>query len=275
MRRQEVAAPVTSNGATALDVAIAAAREAGALARRRFYEAKEVSLKGARDLVTDVDLAVERGLRETLSRAFPGIGVQGEELGAAGAGQERWIVDPIDGTRNYAAGIPHFCVNIALARDDAVLVGVTYDPMRDELFTSALGQGTFLNGRPIGVSKKRSVAECILSFDISSMNPKALQAFALVRGLWPGMQSVRIMGSSALGLAYAACGRVDLYFHHSLWPWDVASGLLLVREAGGEVVERGTGKPAGLSPKGVLASSKPLLEEFLALTKDEAWHRTE
>ncbi|MBI2171142.1 MAG: inositol monophosphatase [Chloroflexi bacterium] len=267
--------PVGHNGTAALEVAIASAREAGALARRRFYTAKEVALKGPRDMVTDVDLAAERLIRHSLGMAFPELGVEGEEMGSAGAGELRWIVDPIDGTRNYAAGIPHFCICIGLARGNDVLVGVTYDPMRDELFSAAKGLGAFLNGRPISASRKATVRECILSFDISSVHPKAQQAFALVGRLWPGMQSVRIMGSAALGLAYAACGRVDLYFHHALSPWDIASGLLLVREAGGQVVDRVTGKPAGLSPRGLLASSPSLLEEFMRLTREEEWYREE
>lgn len=95
----------------------------------------------------------------------------------------------------------------------------------------------------------------------------------MLQSLWPGMQSVRIMGSSALGLAYAACGRVDLYFHHALSPWDIVSGLLLVREAGGEAVDRVTGEPAGLRCQGLLASSHLLLEEFLILTKNQDWYK--
>jgi len=265
--------PTASNGVTALQAAVAAAREAGALVRSRFYSVKEVSEKGPRDLVTDVDMASERLIRKSLAVAFPDVGVEGEEMGAAGAGELRWIVDPIDGTRNYAAGIPHFCINIALAHGQDVLVGVTYDPMREELFHAARGQGTYLNGARIAVSQKPSVRECILGFDISSMHFKANQALGMVQGLWPNMQSLRIMGSSALALAYAACGRIDLYFHHSLSAWDVASGLLLVREAGGEVLDRVSNNPAGLYPKGVLASSTALLDEFLILTKGNPWYQ--
>ncbi|MBI4202933.1 MAG: inositol monophosphatase [Chloroflexi bacterium] len=262
----------TPSLSSALQAGIAAAREAGALARQRFATAKEVSHKGRHDLVTDVDVEAERRIRAALGHAFPGIGVEGEEMGGDGAGEVRWVVDPIDGTRNYASGIPHFCVSIALAQGDDVLVGVIYDPLRDELFSTAKGQGAFLNGQPMHVSPKASLEECILSFDIGNMNPKGAQALGLVLGLWPGMQSLRIMGSAALGLAYAACGRVDLYFHHSLYPWDVASGLLLVREAGGEVLDRVTGKAAGVSCQGLLASSRPLLEEFLNLTKESEWY---
>ncbi len=265
--------PSTGNGTSAIQVAVAAAREAGELARKRFYSAKEVSQKAPRDLVTDVDMAAERRIRDVLVAAFPDIGVEGEELGSAGAGELRWIVDPIDGTRNYAAGIPHFCVCIGLAWGDDVLVGVTYDAMREELFHAVKGQGAFLNGQPISVSRKSSVEECILGFDISSMHPKALQALGMIQRLWPNMQSLRVMGSAALGLAYAASGRVDLYFHHALSTWDIASGVLLVREAGGEVVDRVSGEPARLHSKGLLASRKPLLEEFLALTKGDDWYR--
>ena len=267
--------PSSTSGKSALDIALATAQEAGALVRGRFYSAKEVSYKGPSDLVTDVDLLSEHYIRDVLTREFPGTGYLGEELGASGDdGGWRWIVDPVDGTRNYAADVPHFAVSIALAHGSSVLLGVTYDPMRDETFHAAKGQGAFFNGSPIFVSQRTSVAECMLGFDVGGMDPRAIYAFKLVQTLWPGMQSVRIMGSSALALAYAAAGRVDIYFNQSLLPWDVAAGLSLVQEAGGQVVDR-QGEPASLKSTGVVASSQWLLEEFLRLTEGEEWYTVE
>lgn len=267
--------PLPPSAQTALDVALATAREAGALVRGRFYSAKAVSYKGPSNLVTDVDLLAERYIRNALTREFPDMGVLGEELGSTGADEGlRWIVDPVDGTRNYAASIPHFAVSIALADGPEVLLGVTYDPMRDEAFHAVKGEGAFLNGSLITVSQRASVAEGILGFDIGGMDPRALCAFKLIQALWPGMQTVRIMGSAALGLAYAAAGRVDIYFHHTLAPWDVAAGLLLVHEAGGQVVDRHGGL-ASLESTGLVASSPRLLEEFLRLTRDQEWYRVE
>ncbi len=267
--------PQPTSPGTAMDVALATAREAGALVRSRFYSAKEVSFKGPSDLVTDVDLLAERYIRDALTREFPDIGVLGEELGATGTGGGlRWIVDPIDGTRNYAAGVPHFAVSIGLADGPDVLLGVTYDPMRDEAFHAVQGQGAFLNGSPIGISQRGLVAECILGFDIGAMDPRALHAFELVKSLWPGIQSVRLMGSAALGMGYAAAGRVDIYFHHTLAPWDVAAGLVLVQEAGGHVMDR-KGGPASLESTGIVASSQRLLEDFAHVTRGQAWYTME
>lgn len=255
---------------------MATARRAGDLVKGRFHSAKEVSYKDNASLVTDVDLLVEGSIREALHREFPEAGYQGEELGTTGGdGGLCWIVDPVDGTRNYAAGVPHFAVSIALADGPDVLLGVTYDPMRDETFHAVKGHGSFLNGRPIAVSRRTLVAEGILGFDIGGMDAKALRAFWMVQALWPGMQTVRIMGSAALGLAYAAAGRVDIYFHHTLAPWDVAAGLLLVNEAGGQVVDRKSGAPATLKSTGLVASSPPLLKEFLRLTRGQEWYRVE
>lgn len=268
--------PISVSGRPALEVALATARGAGELVKGRFYTAKEVSYKDNSSLVTDVDLLAEKYIRDALAREFPDISYLGEELGASGGTDGlHWIVDPVDGTRNYAANVPHFAVSLALADGPEVLLGVTYDPMRDETFHAAKGQGTFLNGRPISVSRRTSVAQSIVGFDIGGMDSRALYAFKMVRALWPGMQTVRIMGSSCLGLAYAAAGRVDIYFHHTLAPWDVAAGLLLVGEAGGQVVDRKSRGPANLGSTGLVASSPQLLKEFLRLTRDQEWYRVD
>ena len=258
--------PLSINGKTALDVTIGAAREAGALLRERFHTAKEVSYKGPSNLVTDVDLASERLLQEIFAREFPDFGFLGEEFGEQGDGTGlRWIVDPVDGTRNYALGVPHFAVSIALVNGSDALLGVTYDPIRDELFHTAKGEGAFLNGKRLSVTGRTSVAESLLGFDMSAMDDKAVHALKLVQGLWPGLQGVRVMGSATLGLAYTAAGRLDIYFHHTVAPWDVAAGILMVQEAGGVVCDH-HGGPASLESTRVVTSNPRLLEEFLRLT---------
>ncbi len=268
--------PISLSGHPALEVAMATARGAGDLVKGRFYSAKEVSYKDNSSLVTDVDLLAERYIRNALAREFPDISYLGEELGASGGTDGlRWIVDPVDGTRNYAANVPHFAVSIALADGPEVLLGVTHDPMRDETFHAVKGQGSYLNGTPVSVSRRTSVAQSIVGFDIGGMDSRALYALDMVLALWPGVQTVRIMGSAALGLAYASAGRVDIYFHHTLAPWDVAAGLLLVREAGGQVVDRKSLGPASLTSTGLVASSPQLLEEFLRLTREQEWYRVD
>ena len=258
--------PLSVSDQTPLDVAIGAAREAGTLLRDRFHTAKEVSYKGPSNLVTDVDLASERLLQATFAREFPDFGFLGEEYGEQGDGTGlRWIVDPVDGTRNYALGVPHFAVSIALVHDSDMLLGVTYDPIRDELFHTAKGKGAFLNGERLSVAEHTSVAESLLGFDMSAMDDKAIYALKLVQGLWPGLQGIRVMGSATLGLAYTSAGRLDIYFHHNVAPWDVAAGILMIQEAGGEVRDH-LGGPASLESTGVVTSNPRLLEEFLRLS---------
>jgi myo-inositol-1(or 4)-monophosphatase len=270
-------------------VAIDAARRAGQIIQDRFLTPKTVSFKGPANPVTDVDLAAEQAVLGVLRAEYPHFSILSEESPPLDTGSPfTWVVDPLDGTRNYAAGIPHFCVVVALSAsppapspsemergsggEAEMVLGVTYDPMREELFTAQRGKGAFMNGIPISVSKKAELAEALLAFDLGYLDEAARLALDMVRSLWPGMQSMRLMGSSALGLAYAAAGRVDLYFHHSLAPWDVASGLLLVREAGGLVVDR-QGQPAALRTPSVIASNPRLIQRFLEATDGMAWRR--
>lgn len=271
-----VSLPESTSGRPILDIALAVAREAGAIARDRFHSAKEVSLKEDASLVTDVDVQSERHVRDALAGEFPEIGFLGEELGLSGSPDGiRWILDPLDGTRNYVAGLPHFAVSMALADGPDVLLGVTYDPMRDEMFHALKGQGAYLNGVPISISRRTSVSECLLGLDIGGINPRSLSALKLVESLWPNMQSVRVMGSATLALAYAASGRLDIFFHQAMGPWDVAAGMLLVRESGGALVDRLGGGPATLQSTGVVVSSPTLLEEFLRLTRGQEWYTVE
>ncbi len=263
--------PDSRSGRNALDLAVEAAKRAGQVCRERFYTSKEISFKGRKDVVTDVDLEAERLALGLLREEYPDFGVLAEESGAVAAASDfSWVVDPLDGTRNFAMGIPHFCTVVALAHGDRPILGVTYDPMRDELFTAEEGRGAFLNGEPISVSESQSLSESVLSFDLGYVDESAGLAIDLIRSIWPGIISMRLMGSSALGLAYAAAGRVDLYFHHSLSPWDVAAGQVLVREAGGAVVDR-QGRQADLRTPSVIASSKGLADQFLRAAEGSPW----
>jgi myo-inositol-1(or 4)-monophosphatase len=160
---------------------------------------------------------------------------------------------------------------LALAFRDEVLLGLTYDPLRDELFLARQGGGATLNGQAIHVSRARRLQECVFACDMGYSGEGAAGNLKLLLALWPQMQRIRIMGSAALGLAYAAAGRVDLYFHYHLEPWDVASGLLLVREAGGVVADR-QGRPAPLRDSdGLVAASPTLLRQFLKATEGLDW----
>ena len=265
------ALPVTSDGRTAMDVALQATRTAGEIIRNGWDSDRQITFKGRSDIVTDIDVAAEKAVLEILTGAFPDFGILAEESQpVAGASPYRWVVDPLDGTRNYAHSIPHFCTIVALAKGDDIIAGVVYDPVREETFTASRGEGAFLNGSPISVSRTAELSRCLLSCDLGYVDEKAGLALDMLRSLWPGMYSVRLMGSAGLGVAYAASGRVDLFFHHSLSPWDIAAGLILAKEAGGRIVDR-QGNEAGLFTPSVICSSPALIDGFLSATDGLPW----
>ena len=254
-------------------MALEATRRAGEIIVGRFHTYKEINFKGRANVVTDVDMLAEKAALQLLRDEYPTFGILSEESEPIVTGSKyTWVLDPLDGTRNYASEIPHFAVAVALAREGEVVLGVTYDPIRDEVFTAEKGKGASLNGSPISVSPREEIPQCLLGFDMGYVDEKAVLALDMVKALWPGMQSIRIMGSGALGLAYAACGRLDIYFHHRLYPWDIASGLLLVSEAGGIVVDR-HGHPTTFERESVIASSPHLVDQFLAATEGLEWRK--
>ena len=265
--------PPSQSGRSLLEVSQDAAQRAGQVIRDRFLTDKEVRFKGRADIVTDVDLAAERVILDLLRSEFPQFSILSEESNPVETGSPyTWVIDPIDGTRNFAEGIPHFCVVVALAKGSDVVMGVTYDPIKEETFTAQLGQGAFLNGEPMSVSTRQEIPDCVLGFDLGYVDSKAATALDMIRSLWPGFQTMRLLGSSALGMAYAAAGRLDLYFHHSLSPWDSAAGLLLAREAGGNVVDR-QGQDADLFTPSVIVSSPHLINRFLQATEGLEWRQ--
>lgn len=255
--------PLARSGRGALEVATQAAKDAGGIIRAHFHGERHVEYKGRSDIVTDVDLLAEKAIISLLREEYPGFGIISEEAEeiAADLGYT-WIVDPLDGTRNFVYGIPHFCVSIALAQGDEVLLGVIYDPLRGEFFRAEKGKGAFLDDAPISVSATGTVQGSLVGFDMGYEAERGREVLEVAGALWPGIHSVRVMGSAALGLAYAACGRLDIYLHLSLFPWDLAAGMLLVTEAGGMVTEI-DGKPVSIRSKKVIATSKPIHEDFM------------
>ena len=265
--------PSSTSGRSALKVAVESAWWAGEVILERFRTHKEINFKGRANVVTDVDLLAEKAVLQLLRDEYPDFGIISEESEpVVTSSSYTWVVDPLDGTRNYASGIPHFAVVVALAWNGEVVLGVTYDPIRGEVFTAEKGKGAYLNDAPISISPKEEIPDCLLGFDMGYVDGKAVMALDMIKSLWPGMQSIRIMGSSALGLAYASCGRVDIYFHHHLAPWDLASGLLLVSEAGGRTIDR-YGEPATLESESVIASSPHLVGRFLRATEGLEWRK--
>ena len=241
-------------GSANLNLMIKAARKAGRSLVKDFREVEnlQVSMKGAGDFVTRADREAERIIKEELRGGRPSYGWLGEETGEE-AGEDptrRWIVDPLDGTTNFLHGLPHWAVSIALEHKGEIVAGVIFDPAKDEMFVAEKGQGAFMNETRLRVSGRRNMAEAVFATGVPFGAKKTLPATLkdLAR-LMPVCAGVRRWGAAALDLAYVAAGRYDGFWERELNPWDMAAGLVLVREAGGflgpvrdgrEIFESGT-----------------------------------
>jgi myo-inositol-1(or 4)-monophosphatase len=246
--------PVNLTADDALRAAVAAARAAGTIAMASWGEAHEIREKEQRaDIVTEVDRESEDVILARLRSDYPTATYVTEESGLhAGACGERWIVDPIDGTTNFAHGYPLFCVSIAFERDGELEAGVIFAPAVGELFTATRGGGAALNGRALRVSTIADVGDALVC---TGFQPARVgRNLAHFRAMSNRAQAVRRDGSAALDLAYVACGRYDAFWEFDLHAWDVAAGTLLVREAGG-MVTRVDGDPATLDGASILASN--------------------
>jgi len=237
-----------------------AALAAGAVMRQHYQKPHQITMKGAIDPVTETDFQCQEIILAMLRQAFPDHGFLAEERGGEGIGEQpvqaalehphpglaweadplrptcRWIIDPLDGTVNFAHGFPMFCVSIALETDGRLEYGVIYDPLRDELFEARRGAGASLNGQPIRVSRTAHLSRALIAtgfpYDIRERVPETL---ARLGRMLANTQGVRRAGSAALDLCYLACGRFDGFYEENLKPWDTAAGLLIVTEAGGKI----------------------------------------
>jgi myo-inositol-1(or 4)-monophosphatase len=215
-----------------------AAHAAGALVRESWQRPMSISYKGAIDLVTSVDQAAERCIVERLRREFPQHSLLAEEETDYSGSQHgyRWVVDPLDGTTNFAHGYPQFSISIALECEQQLLVGLVYDPLRQECFAALRGEGATLNGRPIATSKVAEINTALLATGFPyDRRENAEQYLAYFKAFMIRSQGIRRAGSAALDLCYVACGRLDGFWELKLKPWDTAAGALIVREAGGRV----------------------------------------
>ena len=251
--------------------AIQIVRDAGKLLVDRFDGKKQVSYKGRNDLVTDVDELVEEQIIRSLRNAFPGCGIVAEESDPIATETDMtWIIDPLDGTSNYVNGIPFFAVNLALMIGNEVVLGITLDPMRNELFHAVKSRQAYLNQKLIKVSSKKKLEGALIGYDLGYSDEKAKTAIEMILHLWSSIRSTRMMGSAALGLAYVACGRTDLYFHHHLSQWDLAAALVIVSEAKGVTSDR-QGQPASLLSTNIIAANRSLHSDFLSKTREATW----
>lgn len=249
--------------ATAIDAALVAGR----IHRRYFRQDPRISKKGPIDLVTEADLAVEQELRALIGARFPSHAILAEEGAATDApsGAARWIIDPLDGTTNFAHGLALFCVSIALEIEGRMELGVVYDPIAEELFTAERGQGARRNGEPLAVSGCDQLIDALLctGFPYTIREDRAAQVDVFSAFLGRA-RAVRRLGSAALDLCYVAAGRLDGFWEERLHPWDVAAGALIVEEAGG-LVSNYAGATLELGRGQIVASTPALHPELLAV----------
>lgn len=225
-----------------LNFAVQTAREAGAILAERFGRQNRIMQKGEIDIVTEADLAAEKFIIDRIKSQYPRHAILSEEAGAiaqtTGDAEWQWIIDPLDGTTNYAHGYPCFCVSVALERrGEGVVVGAVYDPIRDEMFAAERGQGATLNARRVRVSEVDDLNRALICTGFP-YNVRDKEDFArhFIKFIM-NSQAVRRDGSAALDLAYVACGRFDGFWEEGLRPWDVAAGALLIEEAGGRATQ--------------------------------------
>jgi myo-inositol-1(or 4)-monophosphatase len=256
-----------------LEAAISAAREAGGVLREGFGWQHSIRYKGEVDVVTEVDEQAEQVIQEILLGAFPSYGMLAEEGGwLPGEENARWIVDPLDGTTNYAHGLPIFAVSIALERAGEVVLGLVHDPMREETYVAERGGGATLNDEPIRVSDTDESNQALIAtgfpYDRDKM-PEALDLFGRFAVLTRGM---RRLGSTALDLCYVASGRLDGYYERGIWAWDIAAGSLVLEEAGGKVTDY-RGRELDLEGREIVASNGALHPAMTRLTGEDGQRR--
>ena len=246
------------------EVAVRAAREAGQFIRERVAKQKHIDYKSAFNLVTDVDKGSEALIIEIIRGAFPDDSILAEESGSSPKkGERRWLIDPLDGTTNFAHSYPFFCVSIGLEEDGELVVGAVYNPMSDELFWAEKGKGAFLHDDKIHVSSIGRLSEALLATgfppDSSTAAYNNMEAFASITSQCHG---VRRDGSAALDLCFVACGRSEGFWEGKLAPWDMGAGVLIVREAGGRVTNL-VGAPLDLNIGHILATNGHIHDEVV------------
>ncbi len=245
------------------------AREAGRLLAEKLTRHNPVYYKGTIDLVTEADRMSEELIVREIARRYPDHGILSEESAAKNErATTRWIIDPLDGTTNYAHGFPFFCVSIALEQEGVVVLGVVYDPLRGEMFFGERGKGAFLNGKKIQVSSETDLSRSLLAtgfpYDIRVSPDNNVNFFS---AMIMKAQAIRRPGAAALDLSYLAAGRLDGFWELKLKPWDTAAGCLMVREAGGTISDLSGGQWALNSPA-LLASNGSIHEQMIKVLKE-------
>lgn len=253
-----------------LNIAIEAAREAGCVLIEKLNEPRVIRVKGKRDIVTDADLAAQEAILRIIKACHPDHDILSEELAQEHSGHSDycWIIDPLDGTTNYSRRYPCFSVSIAASFKGELILGVVYDPLREQLFKAQHGKGAYLNGKKIKVSERGGCGEALIGLDWSHRSKERAKVVQLVTAVAPLARTLRTCGSAILGLCYVAGGWLDAYFNIALKPWDGAAASLIVREAGGKVTDL-AGQSWQLDSPQCLASNGLIHEEMLGLIGNE------
>jgi myo-inositol-1(or 4)-monophosphatase len=256
-----------------LNVMMNAARKAARGLVRDFGEVEhlQVSMKGPSDFVSSADVKTEKLLRQELGKARPGFGFLMEEGGEISGDDKshRWIIDPIDGTTNFLHSIPHFAISIGLERDGEIIAGVIYDPIHDEMFHGEKGTGTFLNERRLRVSARRKMEEAVFATGIPFKGRPGHKEFLdSAAAVMANCAGIRRFGAASLDLAYVAAGRYDGYWESGIKPWDIAAGIIMVREAGGWISDY-DGKNEMMSRGEVVCGNDQLHQPLLKLVSGE------
>ncbi len=239
--------------------------------KRDFGEVEnlQVSRKGPGDFVSAADTKAEEILRAALEKARPGYGFVMEESGVVEGtdATHRWYIDPLDGTTNFLHGIPHFCISVGLEREDQMVAGVIYDPIKDEIFVAERGKGAYLNNRRLRVAARRDLADAVVYCGLPHLGRPAHPRFLLeMTGVMAASGGLRRMGAAALDMAYVAAGRADIYWERDLKTWDMAAGIVIVREAGGYVSDCDGGSDP-MRTRSICCGNEALQRELLGLIK--------
>ncbi|HIK98343.1 MAG TPA: inositol monophosphatase [Dehalococcoidia bacterium] len=255
------------SGKSISEVIQSTARAAGEFVLGRYHDQGRIDIKGRGNIVSEVDHASEELIQSRVLEEFPDFAFLGGESGLKPGDDEwQWIADPIDGTRNFVSHMPNWCVMVSLAHKGTPVAGATYDPLRDEMFYGQVGSKTTLNGEQISVTDKSSVAECVIGLDLGYDDALAMRVWGVIGAVFPEMQAIRVLGSTGLGMAYLAAGRVDMYFCGGGNPWDIASGVVLIEGAGGAVSDR-YGAPVKMPSEAIIGASPKAHADFLRITE--------
>ena len=263
-RRMEL--PLSRDGRTVHEVIQSAAREAGHILETGNRETLQVAEKKPANYVTNLDHASEARLRELLIGAYPDFGFLGEESGETESSSEwQWVVDPLDGTRNLIRGIPMWCVSVGLTKNGHPVAGSIYDPSRGDLFVTTADDPPTLNDQPITTASATRLEDCVIGTDFGKSSGKYRETHEIIGRFMPQFQSIRILGSIAIGLAYVASGRLDLYFNMKSSPWDIAASTALARHSGA-IVANLNGTESPMPTNGLIAANPEIVAQFLEAT---------